>query len=114
MSHRRIYEDHSTFTRTELANELHRIAAELESGADLHYGTAGNITVSDEIDREVEIDCTKDGAGFTFKLMLAWHPRPPSSVRSFPAKGNLNGTAAPLWHGRRPQPFREDLRFQTP
>lgn len=75
MTHSKIYEDHRTLSRVELAAELHRVAAQLESGGDVSYGELGSIAVPEEIQREVEIEQTKDGAGFKFDIEFKWIAR---------------------------------------
>jgi amphi-Trp domain-containing protein len=75
MSHQKIYEDHRTFTRAELATELHRLATQLESGGEVTYGESGtgaSIAVPEQIERKLEIEPTKDGAGVKFELEIKW------------------------------------------
>jgi amphi-Trp domain-containing protein len=78
MAHQKIYEDHRTFTRAELATELHRLAIQLESGDEVTYGESGagaSIAVPEQIERELEIEPTKDGAGVKFELEIKWTTR---------------------------------------
>jgi amphi-Trp domain-containing protein len=73
MSHIKIHEDHRTLSRTELAAELRRVAGQLEAGEDLSYGEAGDsIAVPEQIERELEIEQTKDGAGYKFDIEFKW------------------------------------------
>jgi amphi-Trp domain-containing protein len=72
MTHVKIHEDHRTLSRAELAAELRRVASQLESGGTLSYGEAGSIAVPEQIQREVEIEQTKDGAGYKFDIEIKW------------------------------------------
>ncbi|MGV9668561.1 amphi-Trp domain-containing protein [Nocardia niigatensis] len=73
MTHKKIYEDHRTLSRPELAAEFERIATELRSGATLTYGqpeSAGAITIPDRFDTEIEIQHTKNGAELKFEIEI--------------------------------------------
>lgn len=72
MTHVKIHEDHRMLARADLAAELHRIATQLEAGQDVSYGINGSITVPDEVERELEIEQTKDGSGIKFGIEFKW------------------------------------------
>jgi amphi-Trp domain-containing protein len=78
----KICEDHRTISRAELAAELHRIANQLEKDGSVAYGPAGTVTVPDMVDREVEVERTKDDTGIKFDIEFKWADQPASAPAS--------------------------------
>ncbi|RDI60494.1 amphi-Trp domain-containing protein [Nocardia pseudobrasiliensis] len=84
MSHRKLYEEHTTLTRGELAAELHRLANRLETGRDLDYGTGDaeiTLTVPHQIHREFEIKPSKNGTTMKVDIEFQWPVSPDGQVR---------------------------------
>ncbi|MFF3573630.1 amphi-Trp domain-containing protein [Nocardia jiangxiensis] len=74
--HRKIYQDHRTLTRAELADELRRLAGDLEAGGELGYaGMGGAVSVPPQVIRELEIERSKDDTGWKVEVEFAWADR---------------------------------------
>jgi len=79
MAHHKIYEDHSTLSRPELAAELRLIADQLEADGEVTYGrgaTAGSVRVPAQFSREVEVERTKHGAEVKVEIEFKWAEKP--------------------------------------
>ncbi|RDI60450.1 hypothetical protein [Nocardia pseudobrasiliensis] len=75
MSNQRIYRDHRSITRAQLATELRRIAEQLETGHDLGYGglgAPGHIAVPERVDRELDISYSANRGWFTVGVEFSW------------------------------------------
>lgn len=71
-----VYKDERELARSELAAELRRIATELESSAQLTFGDGEQplrVAVSDRLEREIEVERTKDGTRTKVEIEVAWN-----------------------------------------
>ncbi|OBJ81404.1 hypothetical protein A9W97_02495 [Mycobacterium gordonae] len=71
-----LYEDERELTRSELVAELRRIAADLESSAQFSFGDGEvleQVSVSDRLKREIEVERTKDGNRMKVEIEFAWN-----------------------------------------
>jgi len=71
MSHLNVRTHYRTMTREEVADELRRLAAELESEASIPYAS-GAIAVPAHIEREFQMDESNDGVACRFEYGLKW------------------------------------------
>jgi hypothetical protein len=73
VSRLKVNNHYRTMTREEVADELRRLASELDSEACIPYAT-GAVAVPGHIDREFQIDETNDGAAGRLEYRLKWMP----------------------------------------
>jgi hypothetical protein len=71
MSHPKVHNHYRTMTREEVADELRRLATELEAEGCISFGT-GAVAVPARIEREFQIDSSNDGAACRFEYRLKW------------------------------------------
>ncbi|HUB56534.1 MAG TPA: hypothetical protein VMB04_15375 [Mycobacterium sp.] len=71
MSQLTVNNHYRTMTREEVADELRRLAGELEAAARVPYAS-GEVAVPAHIDREFQVDASDDGAACRFEYRLKW------------------------------------------
>jgi len=71
MSQLKVNNHYRTMTREEVADELRRLAGELEGAARVPYAS-GEVAVPAHIHREFQIDESNDGAACRFEYRLKW------------------------------------------
>jgi amphi-Trp domain-containing protein len=65
------HDQYRIMTRSEVADDMRRLASQLESGGPLAYGS-GRIEVPNHLAREFEIDQTADGSELKLEFKLKW------------------------------------------
>jgi hypothetical protein len=71
MSHLKTHEQYQRMTRGQVAGELRRLAAQLESAHAISYGD-GQLEVPEQVEWDLEIDQSADGATLLLALKVMW------------------------------------------